>query len=150
MPSVKRNPTAKARSDPGVRIVVESGFVTRLLPRRNFTMISSGSSTVRSSLAMRPKVRLPEYFSIETWATPSNELDVGTAISQDKRAEGWLKWGVGDSIFGRVIFWWGKRNGTTRQVCRESQVLCEPVVDVREPRPTKMLPVPQVRLPVAH
>ena|ERR1700722_1725657 len=95
MPSVKRNPTAKARSDPGVRIVIESGFVTKLLPRRNFTLISSGSSTVRSSLAIRPEVTLAEYFSIETWATPSDEVDVCKAISQDKRAERWLQWGVG-------------------------------------------------------
>jgi FdhD protein len=33
----------------------------------------------------------------------------------------------------------GKRNDTTHHVCRESQVLCEPVVYVREPRPTKIL-----------
>jgi hypothetical protein len=78
-------------------MVMESGFLTRLLPRRNFTMISSGSSMVRSSLAIRPEVTLAAYFSIETWATPAGEVGVCTGVSQNKRADEWVQWRVGGS-----------------------------------------------------
>jgi hypothetical protein len=146
MPSVKRKPTAKARSDPGVRIVIESGFVTRLLPRRNFTMISSGSSTVRSSLAMRPEVRLPEYFSIETWATPSDEVDVGTAISEDKRAEAWLQRRVGDSILAERYFGEARLpnvdNRFAEHLAFPTDVMCCAIA-LAEPRP-KHVPLRQV------
>ena len=43
---------------------------------------------VRSSLAIRPAVTSAEYFSIETSATPSDEVDVCTASTDDKPGAG--------------------------------------------------------------
>ena len=47
---------------------------------------------VRSSLAIRPAVRSAEYFSIETSATPSDEVDVCTTNTEDRPGAGASQW----------------------------------------------------------
>src|SRR5258708_28679281 len=53
---------------------------------------------VRSSLAICPAVTSAEYFSIETSATPSDEVDVCTTIIDDRPAVRASQWeGAGET-----------------------------------------------------
>jgi len=91
---------------------------------------------VRSSLAICPAVTSAEYFSIETSATPSDEVDVCTTIIDDRPAVRASQWeGAGETAkrnqdrVGRK-----SRRGQTDTTSLADRAGFEPCVRVASPR----------------